>query len=925
MALTPEPIYYEKLRRNTGAKRKLIGVRNADDTFEGTVKDILKPEWIELEGVYPGAALKFEKGKSTPLVFNINTSHRFFPKEPVRDEKIKMLLDNPELGETELSIGITIPEIYEIDEPFRGVFAVDFGTTNSCYAHQGSQAEGGGHTKTSDEIPSLLYFYDVSDNVQPKYAIGTEAKFEIMENSGQVYAYVMSIKRRLGMNKNMVILDKLAGLRPDHQQEWHVEQIASFIIRALIQRAEEELDRKVVQNVVATFPPMFSQDRKAAIRRAFKKAFADHNAGDSASAAFLEYNNGRQELSDENLIMVLDEANAAAFNYIYRVMLDEMRKYNGSEIRANLLSYDFGGGTIDISVVSVRITRDKGKIKISTELKGISGEADYGGDIVTLQVFKILKMRSAMAIANQKFAAIEAAKKPVEAEQKKEVDIWSQLASGDNKKEEEEDLWGSKGDEEESAKETVPEVVDPELEGTAYQGDQATYEAACLLIHDYADVVTDATSTGKSVDALVKQHLQNKKEPAGASDVKRATESLLNAIETVLPTQFNSYEDKDPHKEKLAQRLFSELWQEADAVKIRVASSDTLSDGIKSPLKKIANYARTGTGLPEGDVSPLLFNDISLKMDDVNAWIDERITKTVKKAQTLYDSIRESEVHGSGVQPAVGEKPAGTGGSGGGLVIKLGQSAAASGGSGGLSLSLGGGKSGGGKGPEKKGADAEAPLRVLLFGNSSRLPIVRRKFKEVFKNVDDQNLIYDPVNLKSSVARGACEEYMLRKVFGGGLIEYSPEGFLNKLPYSVGVFHRDLEFVGYKGGFCPIFTRGTQVGATVVLDSEKVFLVHKEMRDLAVYADYRDGDELQYVGFFNFNRPMTEAEYEQKTATKLADVKLPEPSGSSFQVHIELLPTREMVLCNLTTKQFYLLQIDPFDVDKHDNPFSGKH
>jgi molecular chaperone DnaK (HSP70) len=51
--------------------------------------------------------------------------------------------------------------------------AVDFGTTNSCYAHQGSQAEGGQGTKTSDEIPSLLYFYDVADNVQPKYAIGT--------------------------------------------------------------------------------------------------------------------------------------------------------------------------------------------------------------------------------------------------------------------------------------------------------------------------------------------------------------------------------------------------------------------------------------------------------------------------------------------------------------------------------------------------------------------------------------------------------------------------------------------------------------------------------------------------------------------------------------------------------------------------------
>ena len=82
-------------------------------------------------------------------------------------------------------------------------------------------------------------------------------------------------------------------------------------------------------------------------------------------------------------------------------MLDEFRKFQVEKRECQLLSYDFGGGTIDISLVDVKIHKSptSGRISIDTELKGLSGEANYGGDNVTLEVFKMIKKRLAIKVA----------------------------------------------------------------------------------------------------------------------------------------------------------------------------------------------------------------------------------------------------------------------------------------------------------------------------------------------------------------------------------------------------------------------------------------------------------------------------------------------------------------------------------------------
>ena len=66
MALSSDPIFYHSIRKNAGGKRRLIHVTNTDPKdLELAIRAVEKPEWIEIEGVYPTASLKLERGKRT--------------------------------------------------------------------------------------------------------------------------------------------------------------------------------------------------------------------------------------------------------------------------------------------------------------------------------------------------------------------------------------------------------------------------------------------------------------------------------------------------------------------------------------------------------------------------------------------------------------------------------------------------------------------------------------------------------------------------------------------------------------------------------------------------------------------------------------------------------------------------------------------
>ena len=840
MRLSADPVFFQSVKINTGAKRSLINITNEEDKdLEVTVKELEKPDWLDVEGVYPGVKLTLPRKRRTPVVVNVNTTHKYFPKNPVRDEKIKFTFDNDE----GLAIAITIPEIITKVEPFRGVFAVDFGTTNSCYAFRGGDSKatkGLNKAKSSPEIPSLIYFRDVSDPVAPNYAIGNDAKFEVKENAGAVYSYLISVKRLLGQDKTMVVMDKLAGTRSGHQQEWHVQDIASFVIRDLVDRAEAELDQKIFA-CVATFPPMFSRERKDAVRGAFKKAFSARGV----------------ELKDEDLTTEMDEANAGAFNYVYTTLLDEFRKFGSlTEKDYELLSYDFGGGTIDISLVAVKITRDPGRgtLKIATELKGLSGDAYMGGDNVTLETFKVLKMRAALALAERRIKEIEE-RKARESKDKKKApgdDIWAQLAAG-SKKGGEEDMFFVDAPKKDVKKEVVLEDVDPELEAIVNRENASVYEAAIQTVINEKFVLKDALEAGQDAGAAA---AAAEKGPRDVVD--RRAKMLEAAIETLVPTKFSAYTDKDPYKEDISRKLFYELWNEADTLKVRLSMSEGRPCLVESVMRKVAKY---------GAVDPVCFNEIALELGHLDRRIDARVTETVMKAFKLYQNSRKDKKRG--------------------IVVG-----------------------------DRGGSQEEKNLRILLFGNSSNLPIVKKKFLEIFK-CDPSSVVFEKATAKTSVAAGACEEYGLRKAFGkGGLIAYEPVGFLDRLPFAVGVYHPDLKLVGFETGFWPLFDRGTPVSTKITVSEKTNFLIHGDITELNVYVEHKDGAPPWQIGYIDFRNPIGSAAVDP--AAMGGDA-----GAAQFRLQIELLPTREILATNLQTGQQFGMVIDKLQLKSEDNPFSG--
>jgi molecular chaperone DnaK (HSP70) len=94
--------------------------------------------------------------------------------------------------------------------------------------------------------------------------------------------------------------------------------------------------------------------------------------------------------------MVIDEASAAAFYFAYRDFINGPGQFPAFRYLypsgMHMLLYDCGGGTTDLSLVRLE-GADEDHLKIS--VLGRAGHRTFGGDFITEQVFRLLKMKLA--------------------------------------------------------------------------------------------------------------------------------------------------------------------------------------------------------------------------------------------------------------------------------------------------------------------------------------------------------------------------------------------------------------------------------------------------------------------------------------------------------------------------------------------------
>lgn len=142
------------------------------------------------------------------------------------------------------------------------------------------------------------------------------------------------------------------------------------------------------QSVAVTCPTTFTVSEVARLKRTVARAFLRATGGRPDQA--------RPDVIDAFVPLVIDEASAAAFYFAYRDFI-----VGPGQVPAfrylypnglHLLLYDCGGGTTDIALVRIEAT-SPGEVEI--RVLGRAGHRRFGGDFITLQLFRLLKAKLA--------------------------------------------------------------------------------------------------------------------------------------------------------------------------------------------------------------------------------------------------------------------------------------------------------------------------------------------------------------------------------------------------------------------------------------------------------------------------------------------------------------------------------------------------
>jgi molecular chaperone DnaK len=206
----------------------------------------------------------------------------------------------------------------------KNILGIDFGTTNSKMAYilldEPVMIENSEGKKIT---PSIVYFKN-----EDEVAVGEMAKRNLIVNPENT---ISSIKREMGTD-----FKKKIG-----RHKFPPEYIGAHIFKKLADDAEKQVGKKFTEAVVSV-PANYSDGQRQAIKDA-------------------------AEIAGINILRLINEPTAAALAYGIREDRDR-----------RVLVYDFGGGTFDVSILSV----SSGFFDVDSS----AGEHKLGGDDIDARI-----------------------------------------------------------------------------------------------------------------------------------------------------------------------------------------------------------------------------------------------------------------------------------------------------------------------------------------------------------------------------------------------------------------------------------------------------------------------------------------------------------------------------------------------------------
>jgi hypothetical protein len=253
--------------------------------------------------------------------------------------------------------------------------ALDFGTTNSCAAHSGGPNQAllpvpfdKQQVDKPELFPSDIYFEDLTDPDHPVFWIGFEAQVRAKVNP---QCCLRSVKRKFQFRDEVFVMDEQG-----RTYTYPVTQVMLFILKRLIALAEARLGREIT-NLGLTFPTKWTPK----VRQKLAQVLDD-------LAKWL--GEERKPFPIHVLPPEIDEANAVAINLV------TTKQDQPWPQEFYLIAYDFGGGTVDTSVIQFTFGREP-----RTRYVGIGGRSDFGGDDVTRAVMLLLHERLTHALRDR--------------------------------------------------------------------------------------------------------------------------------------------------------------------------------------------------------------------------------------------------------------------------------------------------------------------------------------------------------------------------------------------------------------------------------------------------------------------------------------------------------------------------------------------
>jgi molecular chaperone DnaK (HSP70) len=324
--------------------------------------DLLPPEPYKEAGVQCLTPLPLDIAGSdkTTVEFQLNLQ-AFSPK--IHHFSLVVTANRRELNRT-----YTVPLQVRALQPFNGIAAIDFGTSNTCFAllPTGGDLEMVPIDELKTTAPTLVRYLDLS-GTEPRIQTGSRIK-ELAAVEEKVASSTLSrLKQLLGEGSFPL------PVRPANSSLWvtrEARQAAADYLRH-IRSVGEKLHGVLFTEFILTHPAVCSLQQYRNLRMALEDAFGKNSK-----------------------IHFLQEPIASLVPFFKEI------SENGTKSSFTVAAFDLGGGTTDITVVAVEQTiGDALPRKISPEIIASWGEKFGGEDITDFLVGEVKRRCQQLLVA----------------------------------------------------------------------------------------------------------------------------------------------------------------------------------------------------------------------------------------------------------------------------------------------------------------------------------------------------------------------------------------------------------------------------------------------------------------------------------------------------------------------------------------------